>query len=404
MSAKRGVNVLSKAVYVVSAQRTPCGAFGGSFKDISATQLAVHAAKDALTKGNVPAEAVDSVVIGNVQQTSGDAAYLARHVGLHAGTPIHTPALTVNRLCGSGFEAVAQGAKEIILGESNIVMAGGTENMSQAPYAVRNIRFGTKLGSNPQMEDTLWQGLTDSFNNTPMGVTAENLAVEYNITRDDSDAFGLASQQKWAKANEAGVFSHEMTPVEIKSRRKTVTVDTDEHARPQTTLESLGKLPAVFKKEGVVTAGTSSGICDGGAVLMLASEEAVKEHNLKPLARVVGYASAGVEPSVMGIGPVPATQHLLEALGKTVNDIDQVEINEAFGAQCLAVAKALDIDHAKLNVHGGAIAIGHPLGMSGARILTHLAHCLANNDDTNLALGTACIGGGQGIAVLMESA
>ncbi|EDQ86765.1 uncharacterized protein MONBRDRAFT_38241 [Monosiga brevicollis MX1] len=404
MASKRGVNVLSKAVYIVAAKRTPCGAFGGSFKDLTATQLATVATKDALASGNVDPSLIDTIHVGNVQQTSTDASYMARHIGLHAGCNIETPALTLNRLCGSGFEAVAQAARDIVLGEAGVSLAGGAENMSQAPYAVRNIRFGTKLGTSPQMEDTLWAGLTDQYCNTPMGVTAENLAEDYAITRDDCDAFALRSQQLWGKAHEAGIFSREMAPVEVQKRRKTVVVDTDEHPRPETRLEDLAKLPTVFKKSGVVTAGGSSGICDGGAALILADEDSVKAHGLTPLARVVGYSTAGVPPTHMGIGPVPATEKLLAAAGRTIADVDQVEINEAFGAQCLAVAKALNIDHSKLNIHGGAIAIGHPLGMSGARILTHLAHCLANDDNTKLALGTACIGGGQGIAVLLEKA
>eukprot|EP00049_Salpingoeca_infusionum_P021535 m.3616 g.3616 ORF g.3616 m.3616 type:complete len:402 (-) comp4259_c0_seq1:77-1282(-) len=399
----KAVSVLNQGVFIVAAQRTACGAFGGKLAGLSATDLATHAAKAAIAAANVDPALISSSTFGNVQQTSKDAAYLARHVALKAGCAIATPALTVNRLCGSGFEAVIQGAKDIVLGEAAIALTGGTESMSQAPYSVWGTRFGTKLGTSPVMEDTLWAGLSDSYCGTAMGVTAENLAEKYNISRQDCDEFALSSQQKWAAANAAGVFAAEISPVTITSRRKEVVVDVDEHPRPETTLETLAKLPTVFKKGGAVTAASSSGICDGGAALIVASEEAVAKYGLKPLARVVGWSSVGVEPTEMGIGPVPASQNLLERANLSINDMDMVEVNEAFGAQCLAVAKGLDIDPTKLNIHGGAIAIGHPLGMSGARILTHLAQQVAAGK-AKRALGTACIGGGQGIAVLLEQA
>eukprot|EP00056_Hartaetosiga_gracilis_P010765 m.160379 g.160379 ORF g.160379 m.160379 type:complete len:404 (+) comp13383_c5_seq1:58-1269(+) len=402
MSGVRSVNKLCQGIYIMSAQRTACGAFGGSFKNVSATDLAVISSKAAIDKSGFSVDQIDTAIFGNVQQTSADASYLARHVALGAGMKIITPALTVNRLCGSGFESVIQGAQQILLGESDIALTGGTENMSQAPYAVRNIRFGTRLGMNPAMEDTLWEGLTDSYCNLPMGVTAENLAEQYDISREDADNFALSSQQKWAKANEKNVFDDEITPVTVKVKGKAVDIVTDEHPRPSTTIEQLQKLPTVFKKNGAVTAGSSSGICDGAASLVVASEDAMKESGSKPLCKIVGWATAGVDPSVMGIGPVPAIEALLEKAGLTVDDIDLFEVNEAFGTQCLSVAKALSIPHDILNVHGGAIALGHPLGMSGSRILTHLSHCISRGE-AQYAVGSACIGGGQGIAVLLQA-
>jgi len=325
-------------------------------------------------------------------------------VALKAGCKIDTPALTVNRLCGSGFEAVIQAARDIDGDEVAVVLAGGTESMSQAPFAIRNARFGIKLGANLSMEDTLWQGLTDTLSNTPMGITAENLAIKYNITREDSDKYALSSQQRWKAAHDKGLFKVELTPLQIKAKGGKATFEVDEHPRPDTTLATLAKLASTFKSGGVVTAGSASGICDGGAALIVASQQVVKQHNLKPLARIVGYSVAGVEPTLMGIGPVPAVRKLLEKAGMTLNDIDQIELNEAFASQTLAVAKELGVDMNKLNMHGGAIAVGHPLGMSGARILTHLSHCLNNGIAKNYAIGTACIGGGQGVAVLLQKA
>ncbi|KAI8914984.1 Thiolase, N-terminal domain-containing protein [Powellomyces hirtus] len=395
---------LAKNIYIVAAKRTPFGAFGGKLAGFSATELgglaSIAAVKELGSGVNV-----DSVIYGNVLQTSADAAYLARHVGHRAKLPIESPALTINRLCGSGFQSVINGAQEILLGEAEVVLTGGTESMSQAPYAVRGIRSGTRYGVDIKMEDTLAAALVDSYpERVPMGITGENLAKMYKVTRQDCDEFALQSQQRWAKANAAGVFDAEIAPVEIKTRKGTETFTTDEHPRPQTTMETLGKLPSVFiKGTGTVTAGNASGICDGAASLIVASEDSVKRNNLKPLARLVSWAYTGVDPNIMGIGPVSAVNAALKKAGLTLKDMDIIELNEAFAAQFIAVERELGLDRAKTNMSGGAIALGHPLGASGARITAHLAHQLQRTK-ARYALGTACIGGGQGIALILERA
>jgi len=288
------------------------------------------------------------------------------------------------------------------MGDSKVVLAGGSDNMSQSPFNVRNVRFGTRLGVDYKLEDSLWQSLTDLHCKTPMGITAENLADKYGITREEVDKFALSSQQRWKAANDAKRFDEEMAPVKVKVKREEVLMTADEHPKPNTTIETLGKLPTVFKKGGTVTAGTASGICDGAGAIILASEAALKEYNLKPLARLVGYGIAGVEPTIMGIGPVPAINKLLKVSGLSLNDIDIVEINEAFAPQTLACAKELNLDLSKLNVDGGAIALGHPLAASGSRITAHLVHELRRRKG-KYAIGSACIGGGQGIALLLEA-
>ncbi|XP_046661280.1 3-ketoacyl-CoA thiolase, mitochondrial-like [Homalodisca vitripennis] len=394
---------LTKGIFIVAAKRTPFGTYGGKFVKTSALELQEVAAKSALTSANIKPEIVDSVVIGNVlANTSSDSIFLPRHLLLRCGISLDKPALGVNRLCGSGFQAVVNGAQNILCGDSQVVLTGGVDNMSQAPHAVRNIRFGVPLGSTPELEDTLWVGLTDTYCKLPMALTAEKLASQYKISRGEVDQFALRSQTLWKKAHDAGVFKAELAPVTVVQKKKEVVVDVDEHPKPQTTLEVLGKLPLVFKKDGVVTAGSASGICDGAGAVVLASEEACKQHGLTPLARLVGYSVVGVEPSIMGIGPAPAIQNLLKAAGKSLNDIDLVEINEAFGAQTLACQKELKLDIEKLNLNGGAIALGHPLAASGARITGHLVHELRRRK-AKLGIGSACIGGGQGIALLLES-
>lgn len=348
-------------------------------------------------------EKVDSVVIGHVMQASQtDGIYLPRHVSLNVGIPIETPALGVNRLCGSGFQSVINGAQDITMGAAKIALTGGVENMSQAPFAVRNMRFGSTLGQSYNFEDTLWAGLTDSYCKLPMALTAEKLGEKYDIKREKVDEFSLLSQTNWQKGQNEGAFKAEIAPFKLKVKGKEVEFAVDEHPRPKTTLENLNKLQSLFKKEGLVTAGTASGICDGAAAVILASEEAVKEYNLKPLARLVAYSTVGVDPSIMGEGPVPAIRDALKAAGWSLNDLDLIEINEAFAAQTLACAKALDIDVSKLNVNGGAIALGHPLGASGARITAHLVHEMRRKG-LKRAVGSACIGGGQGIALLLEA-
>ena len=394
---------LSRAIYIVAAKRTPFGTFGGSLKDLTATDLAVIASKAALTAGNVSPEIVDAVCVGNVSHTSADALYMARHVGLRSGVPVPVPALTVNRLCGSGFQSLVNGAQDILLGDAEIVLVGGTENMSQAPHAVRGIRWGTKFGQDGKLEDTLWSSLFDPYTGCAMAITAENLAEKYKVTREDCDAYGLRSQQRWVAAQDAGRFAAELASVELKGRKGAVQFAVDEHPRRDASLETMAKLPTAFKKDGVVTAGNASGICDGAAALVLASEEAVRKHGLKPLARLVQWHVAGVDPTLMGIGPVPAIRGALARAGLGQSDIDLFEINEAFAAQYLACEKELGLDRGKTNVDGGAIALGHPLGASGARITAHLVHELKRRSG-RYAVGSACIGGGQGIALVLENA
>ena len=393
---------LSRAVYLVAAKHTPFGAFGGSFKDLSAIDLQVVAAKAALEAGGIDPNAVDHVVIGNVAQTSADAIYMARHVGLRAGVPVPSPALTVNRLCGSGFQSIVNGAQEILLGDADIVLTGGTESMSQAPHVARGLRWGTRLGLDPRLEDSLWASLTDSYAGCAMGITAENLAESHGITREQADEYALRSQQAWVAAKDGGRFDAEIAPVTIEGRKGPTVVDTDEHPRRDTTMDVLAKLRPSFSKTGVVTAGNASGICDGAAAVILASEEAVARHNLTPLARLVQWHVAGVEPKVMGIGPVPAIRGALDRAGLGLGDLDLVEINEAFAPQYLACEKELELDRSKVNVDGGAISLGHPLGASGSRITGHLVHELRRRK-AKYGVGSACIGGGQGIALVLES-
>jgi len=393
---------LSKNIVIVAAKRTAFGAMQGTLKNTTATDLAVVASKAALAQSKVPLDAVGHVIVGNVMQTSADAIYCARHVGLKAGLPVTTPALTVNRLCGSGFQAIVNGVEQLVLGEADAVLASGTENMTQAPHILRGARDGWPFGKAPNVEDSLWSALTDSYCNTPMAVTAENLAQKYGITRQECDAYALSSQHRWAAANEKRAFKDEIVPVEITTKKGTVQFAVDEHPRPQTTLEILGKLPPVFKKDGVVTAGNASGICDGAAALVLTTEEFAKSHGLQPLARIVSWGVAGVEPTIMGIGPAPAIKAALSRAELDLAKMDLVEVNEAFAPQYLAVEKELGLDRAKTNVNGGAIALGHPLGASGARITTHLVYELARRKG-HYAVGSACIGGGQGIAIVIAA-
>ena len=391
-------------VVFLSGTRTGFGSFGGSLKELSATDLGVVAARAALERAQVPAADVDHVVMGNVLQTSADAPYLARHVALQAGLPVETPAVTVNRLCGSGFEAVIQAAQQIRLGESRVVLAGGTESMSQAPHVVRGARWGLRLGAGAPLEDTLWEALRDTQCNLSMAETAENLAERYGISRDRVDEYALRSQQCARDAWAAGAFTDEIVPVALHNRKKRQTDPwaADEHMRPDTTAEALAKLPPYFRTDGVVTAGNASGIADGAAALVIAGAEYARARGLRPLGRVVGWAVVGVDPSIMGIGPVPAARKALERAGLKLGEMDLVEVNEAFAAQYLAVEQELQLDRARTNLDGGAIAIGHPLGASGARITLHLLHALRRRGG-RFGLGAACIGGGQGAAVIVEA-
>ncbi|XP_030763457.1 3-ketoacyl-CoA thiolase, mitochondrial-like [Sitophilus oryzae] len=394
---------LVKGVFIVGARRTAFGTYGGKLKDISLADLQSVAAVAALESAKVKPELVDSVIIGNVGSVaSADGIYAARHAALKSGIPKEKPAYNINRLCGSGFQTVINSAQDIETGFAQISLAGGVENMSAFPHVIRGIRFGVPLGQPPPLEDSLWLGLTDSFCGLPMGVTAEKLGAQYKITRDEVDEYAIRSQKLWKEAQDAGRFKEEIVPVPYKVKKATQNLEVDEHPKPQTTLEVLKKLPTIFKKDGLVTAGSASGVCDGAGAIVLASEQAVKQNSLTPLARVVGYSVVGVEPSIMGIGPAPAIKALLQATGKTLNDIDLVEINEAFGAQTLSCAKELNLDINKLNVNGGAIALGHPLAASGSRITAHLVHELRRRK-AKYGIGSACIGGGQGIAILLES-
>jgi acetyl-CoA acyltransferase 2 len=393
---------LGRDIWIVGAKRTAFGTYGGALKDLTATDLAVHASQAALAQSRVRAEDVEEVIFGNVQQTSADAIYLARHVGLRCGVPIPAPALTLNRLCGSGFQSIVSAAQQILLGESEILLAGGTESMSQAPHVIRGARWGLPLGKAGPIGDTLWDALTDSYTGMPMAITAENLAQQYQISRPDCDEYALRSQRSWAAAQEAGRFREEIAPLEIKTRKGTVTFAVDEHPRPQTTPEVLAGLPPVFKKDGVVTAGNASGICDGAAALVLCSREAGERRGLQPLARLVNWGVAGCDPKVMGIGPAPAVRKALERSGMKLPDFDLIEINEAFAPQYIAVERELGLDRSRTNVDGGAIALGHPLGASGSRIVAHLVYELRRRG-ARFGLGSACIGGGQGIAVIVEA-
>jgi acetyl-CoA C-acetyltransferase len=389
-------------VYIIEGARTAFGAFGGGLKDVSAHGLGVAAAKGALERSGLDPAKVDNVVMGNVIQSHEGAPYLARHIALDAGVPVEAPALTLNRLCGSGLQAVVSCAQSMKLDESKIALAGGAESMSQAPYVSRKARFGIRMGPDT-LVDTLSEALTDNRAGCGMGVTAENLAEKYGITREDQDDFAAGSHQRAAQATESGRLENEIVPVTVKGRKGSVEVVKDEHIREGATQEGLSKLRAVFKKEdGTVTAGNSSGINDGAAAVVVASEEAVREEDLAPMGRILGWGIAGVDPNIMGIGPVPASRLALKRAGLTIEDMDLVEINEAFAAQYLACEEELGLDRGKTNVNGGAVAFGHPIGASGTRVLLTLLYEL-KRQDKKYGLASLCIGGGQGIAMVVES-
>ena len=391
------------SVVFLSAVRTPFGTFGGKLKDLSPVDLAVHASKAAIERAGVGADDVDQSIFGNVLYTTRDSIYFARHVGLRSGLRQETSALTVNRLCGSGFQAVVSGAQEILFGDAKMCLVGGAESMSQAPHVTRGLRWGTPLGKSPALEDTLWESLTDSFVGLGMAETAENLAEKYELDRGCVDEFALRSQQRAKAAWDEGVFKDEVVPVPFTdSRGKTGELSVDEHMRPDTSADKLAALKPVFRKGGVVTAGNASGIGDGAGAMVIAGEKVARERNLKPLGRLISWGVAGVDPSIMGIGPVPASKAALAKAGLTMDDMDLIEVNEAFAAQTCAVERELSLPRERLNVHGGAIALSHPLGASGARITAHLLHAL-RAQGKRYGLGTACIGGGQGIALVLES-
>lgn len=391
-------------VVFLSGRRTPFGSFGGSLKGFTATDLGVHAARAALESAGVPAGAVDHVMFGNALQTSADAIYLARHVGLRAGLPIEVPALTLNRLCGSGFQAIISGAQEILLGEADVVLAGGTESMSQAPHVVRGARWGElRLGEAGGMfEDSLWAALTDTQCRLSMAQTAEELAGRYGVTREEADDVAYRSQMRAKQAWDEGRFDAEVAPIAVRTRKGEVQFRTDEHMRPDTTREGLAALKPYFKADGLVTAGNASGIGDGAAAVVIANADWAAANGLKPIGRLVSWGVAGVDPAIMGIGPAPASRKALEKAGLGLDDMDLVEVNEAFAPQFAAVARELGLDPERTNVNGGAIALTHPLAASGARITVHLLHELRRRGG-RYGLGTACIGGGQGAAVVVEA-
>ncbi|HMH44809.1 MAG TPA: acetyl-CoA C-acyltransferase [Pyrinomonadaceae bacterium] len=391
---------MSRDVFILGGKRTPMGEYVGALKDISAIDLGAIASRAALETTGVAAEEIDHTVFGNALQTAGDAIYGARHVALKAGIPFDRPALTVNRLCGSGIQSIVSGAQMIQLGEARTCLVGGMESMSQAPHVIRGARTGFALGQG-KLEDSLMVALLDTYCNTPMAGTAENLARKFEIGRDEQDKYALRSQQAAKRALDAGVFAEEIVPVEIKSRKGISVFDRDDHLRPQTTLEGLGKLKPAFSKDGFVTAGNASGIVDGAASLIIADDDFVKSRNLEPLGRIVSWAYAGVEPEIMGIGPVPASLQALEKAGLQLSDMDLIEVNEAFAAQYLAVEQELGLDREKTNVNGGAIALGHPLAATGTRLVLTLLLELRRRSG-RYGLATACIGGGQGIAIICE--
>jgi acetyl-CoA acetyltransferase family protein len=388
-------------VVIVAGARTPMSRYTGAFSDVSAIDLAAVASKEAIRRSHVDPADFDHAIFGNVMQTSADALYGARHVALKAGLKTETPAVTVNRLCGSGIEAIAQAAQRLLLGESEMILAGGMENMTQAPFVIRGLRNGLKLGGGA-LEDSLMVGLTDSYCGLPMALTAEKLAEQYGITRKDADAYALRSQQAADAAYKECRIKEELVAVEVKQGRKTIVVSEDDHRRPDTTLEILEKLQPSFKKDGIVTAGNASGIVDGAAAVVVTREKTANERGLKPVGRIVSWAAVGVDPSIMGIGPVPSSQKALKAADLTIEQMDRVEVNEAFAAQYLAVEKGLRLNRDRTNVNGGAIALGHPLGASGTRLVITLLNELRRNG-LRYGLATACIGGGQGIAMVVES-
>ena len=389
-------------VYIVDGARTAFTAFGGSFAGVDAVQLGTATAVEALKRSGVTPEQVDHVVYGGVITTGPNSAYLARHIGLYAGVPQEVPALTQNRLCGSGMQSVVTAAQQILLREADVVLAGGAENMSQSPYSNFEQRFGGAKMGDLKFIDMLSATLTDQYTGNGMGMTAEKLSDQYEISREEQDEFALLSHARAAAARDAGKFKEEIVPVTVKTRKGEVIIDTDEHIKESGTMESLAKLRPAFKKDGTVTAANASGINDGAASVVVASEHFVEENGLKPIARIVSWGIAGVDPTVMGIGPVPAIRQALERANLSMEDLDLVEVNEAFAAQYLAVEKELGLDREKTNVNGGAIALGHPVGASGTRVILSVAYELKRRGG-KYAAASLCIGGGQGIALIIEA-
>ncbi|MGE9896357.1 acetyl-CoA C-acetyltransferase [Anaerovoracaceae bacterium SGI.195] len=391
-----------REVVIASAARTPIGSFGGSLKDVPARTLGAICIKEALKRAGVDGKDVDEVIMGNVLQ-GGLGQNVSRQMSLDAGLPVEVPAMTINKVCGSGLRAVELAAQIIKAGDAEIIVCGGAENMSMAGYIVPKTRWGARMGDVKMIDMMVHDGLTDIFNNYHMGITAENIAEQWGITREELDEFSVKSQAKAEAAIKAGKFKDEIVPVEVPQRKgDPIVFDTDEHPKFGSNLEKISKLRPAFKKDGVVTAANASGINDSGAALVVMSKEKADELGIKPLATIKSYASAGVEPSIMGIGPVPSSKKALEKGGYKIEDIDLIEANEAFAAQSVAVGRDLGIDPEKLNVNGGAIALGHPIGASGARILISLLYEMKKREDAKLGLATLCIGGGMGTAMVVE--
>ncbi|MBP8640292.1 MAG: acetyl-CoA C-acetyltransferase [Oscillospiraceae bacterium] len=390
-----------KDIYVVNCCRTAIGSFGGALKDIPAVDMGAAVIKEVLARGNVKPEQVDEVMFGCIL-TAGLGQNPARQAAIKAGIPIEVPAYTVGMVCGSGMKSVIEAARTILAGDADIIVAGGAENMSAAPYTVPSARFGARMGPAKMVDTMVNDGLTDAFNDYHMGITAENICDQWGISREELDQFSLFSQQKTAKAQAEGKFIDEIVPIPVKVKRETVDFAVDEYPKANTDAEGLAKLKPAFKADGRVTAGNASGINDGAAAIILASGEAVANYGLKPMAKLIGWGQGGVDPKIMGIGPVPASKNALEKAKLSIHDMDLIEANEAFAAQSIAVARELNFDMSKVNVNGGAIALGHPVGASGARIIVSLLHELQKRDDAKKGLATLCIGGGMGVATIFE--
>lgn len=390
-----------REVVIVGAARTPIGSFGGSLAKVSAVELGVVAAKEAMKRAGIKPEMVDEVLVGNIL-SAGLGQNPARQVAINAGIPETTPSMTINKLCGSGLRTVSMAAQYIMLGDADVVLAGGIESMSNAPYLLQKARWGQRMGNGELIDSMIHDGLMDAFNNYHMGITAENIAEQWGLTREEQDEFALNSQLRAEKAQKSGRFNDEIAPVEIPQRKgDPIIVDTDEYPKHGITIDKLAKLKPAFKKDGTVTAGNASGLNDGGAMLVLMAKEKAFELGIEPLVTIKSYASAALSPKIMGYGPVPATKKALDRVGMTVEDLDLIEANEAFAAQSLAIVKDLELDPEKVNVNGGAIALGHPIGASGARILISLIYEMMKRD-SKTGLATLCIGGGQGVSVIVE--
>lgn len=391
-----------REIVILSAVRTPIGSLGGALKDVSAVELGSIAAKEAIKRANIKSHMIDEVLIGNVL-SAGLGQNVARQVAIKSDIPVEVPALAINKVCGSGLRAVSMAAQFIALGDCDVVLAGGCESMSNAPYLLNKGRYGYGLGDNKLVDSLVNDGLTDAFNNYHMGITAENLAEKFGISKEEQDRFALLSQEKAKNAQLNNRFKDEIVEVKVPQKKgDPIVVDTDEHPKHNTTIEKLAKLRTAFKKDGTVSAGNASGINDGSAMVILMSRDKCDELGLKPLASIVSYASAGVDPSIMGYGPVPATEKALRKANLKLDDIDLIEANEAFAAQALSVEKGLNFDMEKVNVNGGAIALGHPIGASGCRILVSLVHEMQKRDTAHLGLATLCIGGGQGTSLIIK--